>query len=377
MISCSDFYRLLLRRRVEFFAGVPDSLLKDFCAYLQDHTPGKNHVIAANEGNAVALALGHYLATGKAGLVYMQNSGLGNAINPLLSLADARVYGIPMLLLIGWRGRPGVADEPQHAKQGAVMLPMLKAMGLPYAVLPGVWSKARPVVNRALLGLRKNSGPFALIVPEGTFRPYARRRAAGDSYNVSREEAIAAVVGQLGVKDCVVSTTGKASRELFEHRERLGQGHGGDFLTVGGMGHASQIALGIALSQPRRRVICLDGDGALIMHMGAMALVGSRRPRNFRHIVLNNGAHESVGGQPTAGFGMDIGAIAKACGYRRALRVASKAQLPRAVRRLLKERGPVLLEIRLNQRVRSDLGRPTSTPADNKRAFMQMLGRRA
>jgi phosphonopyruvate decarboxylase len=373
MLDCREFYNALRQCEIHCIAGVPDSLLKNFLSYAHDHDGLGPDRITANEGSAVALATGHYLATGQPGLVYMQNSGLGNAVNPLTSLADRDVYGIPMLLLIGWRGEPGVADEPQHRKKGALTLPLLETLGIEHQVLPDTMDDAVEAVRRGLETARAGGMPYALVVRKGTFAPYALRQEARDDTTLGREDAIRQVVERLDPRDVIVSTTGKPSRELFEHRVASGSPIGRDFLTVGSMGHASQIAVGIALARPDRQVVCLDGDGALIMHMGSLAFVGQQGPANFRHIVLNNGCHQSVGGQPTAGFDIDIPAIALGCGYRRAARVGSAEELDDAVDALRREPGPALLEVRVARGSRSDLGRPTATPHQARQAFMDFL----
>jgi len=373
MLNGGDFHAALTQRGVGLFTGVPDSLLAGFCAYLEGHSGPPRHVIAANEGGAVALAAGHHLATGQIGLVYMQNSGLGNALNPLVSLADPAVYSVPMLLLVGWRGEPGQADEPQHVTQGRVTLRLLDALEIPHAVLPEDEAGMASCLDAAFASLRERRGPYALVARKGTFAPGPARQAAANPYALSREQAIQSVVDQLDPRDIVVATTGMSSRELFEHRAALGQRHGGDFLTVGSMGHASQIALGIALARPDRQVYCLDGDGALIMHLGSLPIIASQAARNFRHVVLNNGAHDSVGGQPTAGFAMDIPAIARHCGYPTACRADTAAAVAEALTRLRDSDGPALLEIRIRTGARANLGRPTRTPAQNKADFMAFL----
>lgn len=373
-MTCSGFYEALLEHRLHFFTGVPDSLLKDFCAYLTDHALETQHVIAANEGGAVALAAGYHLATGDIGVVYLQNAGQGNAVNPLVSLADPEVYAIPMLLLIGWRGEPGVHDEPQHIKQGKITLDLLRVLGIPSAILPGELDDARKSLTEAVRCIREWKSPFAFVVRKGTFDAYvSRKQATGESLALSREQAIGSIVSLLDERDVVVSTTGMASRELFEYRESHREGHHRDFLTVGSMGHASQVALGIALAQPHRPVYCIDGDGAAIMHAGAFAIIGSLAPRNFKHIVINNGAHDSVGGQPTAGFRIDFPALAKACGYTLALRATTNEEVGRTFMQLKRSSGPALLEVRVRKGARSDLGRPTTTPMENKNVFMEFL----
>jgi phosphonopyruvate decarboxylase len=384
MINSEKFLKLLKKNDINFFTGVPDSLLKDLNACILEQVGDGAHIIAANEGGAIGLAAGYHLATRKSALVYLQNSGLGNAVNPLTSLTDPEVYGIPMLLLMGWRGRPGVRDEPQHVKQGRITLDLLDTLEIPYEILPGAWPEAEKAVFRACEYLRDKSAPFALVVLEETFEPWeggAPYEAAppggaglpGGAPELSREEAIEQIVRRLSAEDLIVSTTGMTSRELYEIRERLGQGHDRDFLTVGSMGHSSQIALGISLASPGRDVYCIDGDGAAILHMGSLAICGTRGPENFRHIVINNEAHDSVGGQPTAAGRIDIPAIAVGCGYKLAMSALSAGELEGKMSRLIREAGPSLLEVKVRRGARKDLGRPAGGPQENKKAFMEFL----
>ncbi len=372
MLACSDFYDILTRCNITFFTGVPDSLLKDICAYITDHTGSDRHIITANEGNAVALAAGYYLSTGYPGLVYMQNSGLGNAVNPLTSLADPDVYSIPLLMLIGWRGEPGTKDEPQHVKQGKITLQLLETLGIPYSILPEEPVQALLTVQEAVRTMQQGLCPYALVVRAGTFQPYQLQQQMAMPYEMVREDAVKIFADWSQPTDVVVSTTGKASRELFEQRERVNR-LGQDFLTVGSMGHASHIALGIALIRSNKQVYCLDGDGAFIMHMGALTTIGCQGVPNFKHIVLNNGAHDSVGGQPTAGFAIDIPSIARACGYRHVATVQTRAQLVTHLDQLRASRGPALLEILVKPGARPNLGRPTTTPIQNKESFTAFL----
>ncbi len=373
MINPSFLYEKLSERGTDFFSGVPDSLLKSFCAYITDHSKRDNHIIAANEGAAVGLAAGYHLATKKTALVYMQNSGIGNAINPLLSLADGEVYQIPMLLLIGWRGEPNVKDEPQHIKQGKVTLSLLEAMGIPYAIMANDEVELEKQIELIYEHFSKNGVPYALVVKKDTFASYKLKSSSNsrESLTLTRESAIEEIIKSSKDDEIYISTTGMASRELYELREKLGETHSRDFLTVGSMGHASQIALGVALQKPERSVTCLDGDGALLMHMGSLAIVGNRKPNNFRHIVLNNGVHDSVGGQPTVGFEVDIVAIAQACGYETALSVETLEELSHALKEVKKY--PALIEVCVKKGARDDLGRPKSTPIENKIAFMEEL----
>ena len=372
MIRPEFFIEKLRESGIDCFAGVPDSLLKNVCAYITDHFDAQHNIIAANEGAAVGLAAGHYLATGRPACVYMQNSGEGNIINPLASLTDPEVYNIPVLLVIGWRGRPGVHDEPQHVKQGKVTTDLLRTMGISYDVLSKEEEKAEQQIAKALEALGRKE-VYALVIEKDTFEAYALQNVERNDLTMSREEAIQTVAAALGEKDCIVSTTGMISRELFEYRVAKGQGHERDFLTVGSMGHASQIALGIAMEKPDRRVWCFDGDGAAIMHMGSMAIVASKAPKNYVHVVFNNGAHDSVGGQPTVGLKIDLPAIAKAVGYPQAFSVEDKSGLKAKLDEVKTLAGPVLLEVKVKKGNRKDLGRPTTTPIQNKEALMGFL----
>lgn len=372
MIRPAFFIEKLKANGIDCFAGVPDSLLKNMCAYITDHCDDAHNIIAANEGAAVGLAAGHYLATGHPACVYMQNSGEGNIINPLASLTDQEVYNIPVLLLIGWRGRPGVHDEPQHVKQGKVTTGLLNVMGINYEVLAKEEDKAEKQIAKAMKALQ-NKEVFALVIEKDTFEDYKLQNVEVNDLTMSREEAIRIVAAALDEKDCIVSTTGMISRELFEYRAAMNQGHERDFLTVGSMGHASQIALGIALAQPNRRVWCFDGDGATIMHMGSMAIVANKAPKNYVHVVFNNGAHDSVGGQPTVGLKIDLPAIAKAVGYPNIFSVDNKEDLLGIVSEIKNQEGPALIEVKVKKGNRKDLGRPTTTPIQNKEALMKFL----
>lgn len=369
MLSPKDFYEALTEAGVTLFCGVPDSLLKDICAYVTAHTPKRRNVITANEGGAVALAMGHYLATGEIGLVYLQNSGLGNTVNPVTSLADPAIYGIPMLLLVGWRGRPGEHDEPQHVHMGKVTLETLAAVGVPASVLPRDLDAAKTAIASSIAEARSRRGPVALVVEKGTFEAYSLKDDAATKLELTRERAIERFAAALPEGASVVSTTGMPSRELFEVRVKRGELHDADLLVVGGMGHASQIALGVALAREGRPVYCLDGDGAVIMHMGGLATIGELAPASYKHVVLNNGAHDSVGGQPTAGFAIDICAVARAAGYKSAVRVTTEADLDAALATLRDAPGPALVEVWVKKGSRKDLGRPTQSPSDLTVAF--------
>ena len=373
MVRPDFFVNTLKEHDIDFYAGVPDSLLKNICAYITDNLPAQQNIIAANEGGAMGIAAGYHLATGKVPVVYMQNSGEGNIINPLASLTDKEVYNIPVLLVIGWRGRPGVHDEPQHVKQGKVTTGLLNTMGINYAILPKDEEGAAKQIKIAADFMKATNECFALVIEKDTFDAYKLQNVEVNDLTLSREEAIRKVASSIEDNACIVSTTGMISRELFEARTAWNQGHERDFLTVGSMGHASQIALGIALQKSDRRVYCFDGDGASIMHMGNIAITASMKCKNYVHVVYNNGAHDSVGGQPTVGLKIDLCAVAKAVGYKAAYSVETMAELETKLSELKHEDGPLLLQICVKKGNRKDLGRPTTTPVQNKKALMEFL----
>lgn len=375
MIRPEFFVNRLKEHNIDFYAGVPDSLLKNICAYITDNLPKNNNIIAANEGGAMGIAAGYHLATGKIPVVYMQNSGEGNIINPLASLTDKEVYNIPVLLVIGWRGCPGIKDEPQHVKQGKVTTGLLNVMGVNYAILPKEEEEAAKQIKIAVDYMKATNECYALVIEKDTFDSYKLQNVEINNLTMSREEAIQKVAACIEDSACIVSTTGMISRELFEARTAWNQGHERDFLTVGSMGHASQIALGIAIQKPDRKVYCFDGDGASIMHMGNMAISASMNCKNYVHIVFNNGAHDSVGGQPTVGLKIDLCGVAKAIGYKSTYSVDTMEQLDNILNVIKDINGPILLEVCVKKGNRKDLGRPTTTPIQNKKAFMEFLSK--
>lgn len=358
----------------EFYTGVPDSQLKALCDYLVKTfgTDGKRHIIAANEGNSAAIAAGYHLATGKIPVVYMQNSGEGNIINPVASLLNDKVYAVPCIFVIGWRGEPNVHDEPQHIYQGEVTLKLLEDMDIAYTVLD------KSTEEKDLRKTTENWQPLlargkqvAIVVRKGALT-YEEKVDYANQYTLRREEAIEHIVAVTG-DDPIVSTTGKASRELFEIRVSRGEPHKYDFLTVGSMGHSSSVALGIALNKPNTKVWCIDGDGAALMHMGAMAVIGAQCPDNLVHIVINNGAHETVGGMPTAAKTAKLTEIAMACGYKSAVTVSDASALDKALSAARSSSELTFIEVMCAVGSRADLGRPTTTAAENKNNFRKYL----
>ena len=367
--------RFFKERGISFFSGVPDSLLKEFGSLLATQ-PSENHIICANEGGAVGLGIGYNLATRKTPVVYMQNSGLGNSVNPLLSLADKRVYSVPMILLIGWRGEPGTNDEPQHLAQGEATTVILEAMDIPWRTLGTTLDEARKTVAWASSRAEASSAPVAILVSKGTFQefPASENLEEVPKGSLSRERAIEILLECLNPDDVVVSSTGMISRELYEITSQSADKQWPDyFMTIGGMGHASQIALGLSLNSSRR-VVCLDGDGASLMHLGGMAIIGTTSGLNLAHIVLNNEVHDSVGGQPTAASGISLTKVAESCGYSVVgSKATTEAEFRASLSAVLPGFGSRFLEVRVEPGHRSDLGRPSQTPVQSKIDFVQRL----
>ena len=358
----------------DFYTGVPDSQLKALCNFLMDRygIDPMHHIIAANEGNCTALAAGYHLATGKVPVVYMQNSGEGNIINPVASLLNDKVYAIPVVFIVGWRGEPGIHDEPQHIYQGEVTVKLLEDMGIEtFIISKDTTDEEVSAKMKEFNEILATGKDVAFVIRKGALTDAPKVEYKNDNTMV-REEIIRHIVTASG-EDPIVSTTGKASRELFEIREANGQSHKFDFLTVGSMGHSSSIALGVALNKPDTRIWCIDGDGAVLMHMGAMAVLGANKPKNLIHVVINNGAHETVGGMPTVAEGIDLVKIAKACGYPNAICVDNFEDLDNELN-VAKGRNELsLIEVKCSIGAREDLGRPTTTALENKQNFMEYL----
>lgn len=366
MINVEDFYNVLVNNNFDYFVGVPDSILKSFCAYLSNNKID-NHIVTANEGNAIALASGYNIATGKYGVVYMQNSGIGNAINPLLSLSDEDVYDIPMLLVIGYRGKPGIKDEPQHIKQGKLTLPLLDTIGIKYLFLDENYNEQIKYCKKYI---EKENKSIALIINKGTFNSLDYIKESKNN-ELTREKSLELVIDNITNKDFIVSTTGKTSREIFEIREKKGMKHDNDFLTVGSMGHASSLALGIS-NNTKYNVYCIDGDGALIMHMGSLPIVLQNCKNNFKYILINNGCHESVGGEPTIINKIDLKKVLEGFGFKKVYDIYKENELQIALNDQ-KNNEKIAIIINTNDKSRKELGRPTISSKENKINFQNNI----
>lgn len=361
------------KRGIHVVAGVPDSTLKQFCDGLKTYQGNLRHYVPANEGAAVGIAVGSFLASGKPACVYMQNSGIGNIVNPLTSLANIEVYGIPILFIVGWRGEPGVKDEPQHVFQGRITCTMFDTLEVPYAVIDKntTISEMMAILEKAWAIMESNR-QFAIIVKKDTFEPDEEYAWTNGNLLV-REQVLSEILKTIPRDALVISTTGKISRELYDQSNRLFGNHENIFMSVGGMGHASMIALGIAEERPENQIVCIDGDGAALMHMGALPFIASRSPQNFTHIIINNKAHESVGAMPTGCQKADFVKIAKAAGYKDTYLIQSYDEICLIKKKMNEMQGPILFEIPVTLASRADLCRPRETAGENKLSFMEYL----
>ena len=371
MISCQNLAKIFKTQEFIFFTGVPCSILKDWLSFIGDDKDFR-HIIATSEGEACAIASGYYLATGKIPIVYMQNSGFGNSVDPLTSLLNKEAYGLSALLLISWRGEPGKKDEPQHIKMGKTLLKLLKTLNIPYIILPGQEAEIKKELKKIKEYFKENNSPYAIVIRKGIIKNYQAKKKK-DIHSLTREEVIKIIVSKLKGDEAIIATTGKTSRELFELREAKKQSHETDFYTIGSMGCSAGIALVVALQKSKKKIFVLDGDGAVLMKMGILATIGHYLPENFYHIILDNNTYDSTGGQKTVSDTLDFSKIALACGYRSAKVVSEREELTHFLRDMESKRGPSILVVKIKGGARKDLGRLTKTPAENKKAFMKFL----
>lgn len=373
-MKASEFITSIKKLGIETIIGVPDSTLKQFCDEIQMNPQGLKHFTPANEGAAIGLAVGEYLASGRPACVYMQNSGIGNAVNPICSLANNEVYGIPMLLIVGWRGEPGVKDEPQHVFQGKITCELLDIVNIPYSVIDADTSLVdiERIVNAAKEAFAQDK-QYAIVVKKNTFEK-GEKFSWNNENNLVREDALGEIVRTVPRDACIISTTGKISREVYERSNDILGSHDNVFMTVGGMGHASMIAYGVAERKQNKQILCIDGDGAALMHMGAIAFIASHAPRNYYHIVINNQAHESVGAMPTDCRGISFAEVAKTLGYKEAYVIEQLEDVKKISEDMTqKKEGPILYEIKVSLDSRADLGRPKETARENKEAYMEFM----
>ncbi|MDY6934152.1 MAG: phosphonopyruvate decarboxylase [Spirochaetota bacterium] len=373
MIKCEELYRIFKDNKIDFYTGVPDSTFADWMKFLADeHGKGLSNIVACNECEAIAISAGYYLATNRIGVVYMQNSGEGKAINPLASLCDSEIYSIPLILMIGWRGEPQEKDEPQHKKMGRIMIPLLETLDIPYKILPGNVEGTRRVITEIKEIAEATMAPVAVIIKKGTIEKYEAIKKMENIYEMTREDALKVIADILDGTEAIISTTGKLSRELFEYRVQKNETPR-DFYTVGSMGCSASVALGIALQKPQRNIFIFDGDGAVLMQMGSLATIGHYKPKNLKHVIFDNASHDSTGGQPTVSSTVNFKEIALSCGYINATEVKTREELIIECKKMKDEEGPNLLVVNINRGSRKDLGRPTTSPIQNKITFMNFL----
>jgi phosphonopyruvate decarboxylase len=370
MIKCEDFFNLCKKHNFTFFSGVPDSTFKSWMSFLEKNKNLLTNIITVNECEAVAVCTGYHLSTGEIGVLYLQNSGFGKTVNPLTSLCDPAVYSIPILLMLGWRGEPGIKDAYQHHKMGPMTIPLLEALDIPYEIISDDKSKLNATLQKAKEFMKKNNKPYAIVIRKNVFEKLEEKRE--ENNKPSREEAIKTVLKNLNGDEIIVSTTGKTSRELFENRVNRDEcSH--DFYNIGAMGCAQSIALGIALNKKNKKVWVFDGDGAILMQMGALATTGHYCPENFYHIIFDNQAHDSTGGQPTCSDTVDFGKVAEACNYRSIQVVNDLDCLSKSIKELKEKKGPSMLVINVKKGARKDLGRPSLSPKEHKERFMKYI----
>ena len=355
MINVNKLFKFLNKNGINFFSGVPDSILKNTKWYLENKNK-KQHIIAANEGSAIASCIGYFLATGKLSCAYMQNSGLANAINPLISIAHKKVYSVPIFLMIGWRGSPGIKDEPQHLTKGSITLKLLKLLNIKYCILNNEndFLNLKKLINFS----KKNNTTVACLLKKNIL--VSKNKFNQNNYiksGIRRENFIKTLLEEINSKTNLVSTTGYTSRELYQVRLKYNLRKGSDFYVVGGMGHSSMVALGTSLYK-NIPVICLDGDGSMIMHMGSIANIGYCAKNNYKHILLNNFSHESVGGQKTVSENLNFQLLSKGAGYKKYFYLNKQKEMSKIIKKFLISKGPCLLEVIIKQGAMKELLRP-------------------
>ncbi len=357
MINPIKFIEFFKRNKISFFTGVPDSTLKNFTYLLNKEF--KNHYPVYNEGSAISLAIGYHLSKKNIACVYLQNSGLSNAINPLISIAHKKVYSIPLLILIGWRGSPkGPPDEPQHHVKGKITKDILKLLDIKTIVLndENDFSKLKKLINFS----KNNNRAVACLIKNNTFKnvnlTFKKKHKKSKIY---RKEVLDELLKQIKKKTKIISTTGFTSREIYQLRKEKNYQNGKDFYMVGGMGHAGMVSLGVAINE-KNQIICLDGDGSILMHMGSLKTQGLFGRKNFKHILLNNNCHESVGEQDTFAEGTNFPKLCKMLGYKNVFEISYKKDLKKKLNSFLKSNGPSFLEIKIRTGTLKNLIRPNS-----------------
>ena len=370
MIKIEDLYKIFSKNNIEFFTGVPDSLMKDFSNFLEDNISETKHLISCNEGNSVSYGIGYHLVTNKIPLIYLQNSGLGNIINPITSMINQRVYSIPMLFMIGWRGEIGIKDEPQHLFQGEITEKQLTLLDIEYEVMDSNIDNCNYQISEIVNKIKISKKPYALLVRKNTFSKYSKKKIIKNHSFLNREKCIEILMNSLEKHDIVISTTGKTSRELNEKSKSFTNPY---FMSIGGMGHSNQIALAIA-ENTKKKVFCFDGDGSILMHLGGLATIGERGNKNFHHVIFDNEAHESVGGQKTVSYNINFEKLCYSLGYKKYFKILDYNSIGEVIKKInADEFGPTMIHIKVKCFSRDNLSRPNLTPLEHKANFKKKL----
>ena len=352
MIKVDALINLLKKNNTNFFTGVPDSVLKELSSYLKNK---RNHIIATNEGAAVSIGIGHYLSTKKIPCIYMQNSGLSNALNPLISIAHKKVYSIPLILVIGWRGSPRIKDEPQHNVKGKITQQLLKLLNIKYTVLKS--NKDFAKFDKQIKYAKKSKSIVACLIERGTLQKIIKSNSKKDFYNLDKEFFLKKLLEELPSKSKVIASTGYNSRELMYLRKKFNFNNSKDFYMVGGMGHTSSVALGFSLSS-KNKTFCIDGDGSFLMHLGSIMTAGNFANKNFKYILLNNNTHDSVGGQSTNADNIDFDRLSKSLGFKKFYSIKKKQNLRKIIKNFIKINSPSFLEVKVTNSKIKKLPRP-------------------
>ena len=355
MIKVNSLINLLKKNNSNFFTGVPDSVLKELSSSLQNKTK-RNHIIATNEGAAVSLGIGHYLSTKRVPCIYMQNSGLSNALNPLISIAHEKVYSIPLILIIGWRGSPRAKDEPQHNVKGKITEGILKLLNIKYTIIRSNGDLKK--FDKQIKTAKKKNSIVACLIEQGTLDRIKNINKKKDFYKLDKELFLKTLLKLLKKNTKIISSTGFNSRELMYLRNKYKIKNSSDFYMVGGMGHTASVALGYSLST-KRKTICIDGDGSLLMHLGSIKTAGTFANKNFKYILLNNNSHDSVGGQNTHSNDVNFEKLSKSLGFKRFYSINNDKNLDNDIQNFLKDKNLSFLEVKVSNSKIKKLPRPT------------------
>ena len=354
MIKIDSLINVLKKNDINFFTGIPDSILIELSRFLQNKNKRK-HIRATSEGSAISIGIGHYLSTKQVPCIYMQNSGLSNALNPLISITSKKVYNIPLVLIIGWRGSPRVKDEPQHNVKGKITESILKLLNIKYTIVRSGNDLSQ--FNKIVKNAKKNNNIAACLIEQGTIKKIKKTYNKKNFYKLNKELFLKTLLETLEKNSKVISSTGYNSRELMYLRNKYKLINTKDFYMVGGMGHTASVALGYSLST-KKKTICIDGDGSFLMHLGSIKTAGTFANNNFKYILLNNNSHDSVGGQNTYANNIDFEKLSKSLGFKKFYKIKNNKNLKQNIKRFLKGNNLNFLEVKITNSKIKNLPRP-------------------